>query len=219
LTFNPFIGRIGVLVFIGVLILAVSCGKIHIHMTKISTSDFKKGIFILFKNENYQIVESTHVNPGKGSAFVRVRLKSLKRGNVEEFTYKSGETVEEIPIETREMQYIYKENEKYVFMDPKSYEQYSLSKEILGEQAGYLKEGNVYQILVNNEEPLSIRFPKKVTFKVVEAGEGARGNTVSSGAKKSVKLENGMSVEVPLFIKDGEMVVVDTETGTYVERG
>src|SRR3989339_1674554 len=96
-------------------------------MASISTADFKKGIFVTFKNEPHQIMEFQHVNPGKGSAFVRTRLKSLKTGKVQEFTYKSGESVTEVPVATREMQYLYKEGDNYVFMDNTSYEQFNIS--------------------------------------------------------------------------------------------
>jgi len=184
----------------------------------ISTADFQKGIFIIFKDEPHQIVEFQHVNPGKGSAFVRSKLKSLKSGRVQEFTYKSGESVEEYPVETREMQYLYKEGDLYMFMDNFNYNQYSLSESILSDYAGYLCPNDTYQVLVHEEDAVGIRFPKKVRLKVVEAEEGARGNTVSGGGTKIITVETGLKLQAPLFIKHGDTVAIDTETGQYLER-
>lgn len=186
-------------------------------MGTISTSDFAKGIFIEFKNEPHQIVDTTHVNPGKGSAFVRTRLKSLKTGKVQEFTYKSGESVTEIPVVTREMQFLYKEGDNYLFMDNASYEQFTISSAMMGDYSRWLKSNDTYQILVNGEEAVGLRFPKKVRLKVLEATDGAKGNTVS-GATKTVVMETGAIVTVPLFIKQGEIIAIDPETGAYLER-
>ena len=186
-------------------------------MSAITTSDFTKSTFIEFKGEPHQIVEFQHVNPGKGSAFVRTKLKSLKTGKVQEFTYKSGESVMEVPIATREMQYLYKENDNYVFMDNTSYEQFNIPAAMLGTYVHYLKPNDVYQVLINSEEAVGLRFPKKVRLKVTEATEGAKGNTVS-GATKTVIVETGAVITVPLFIKEGETIAIDPETGTYLER-
>ena len=186
-------------------------------MGTISTADFTKATFIEFKGEPHQIVEFQHVNPGKGSAFVRTRLKSLKTGKVQEFTYKSGETVTEVPVATREMQYLYKEGENYIFMDNKSYEQFTIPSPMLGNYVNWLKPNDVYQVLVNEDQAVGLRFPKKVRLKVTEATEGAKGNTVS-GATKTVIVETGAVVTVPLFIKEGDLIAIEPETGTYLER-
>lgn len=186
-------------------------------MSAITTSDFTKSTFIQFKGEPHQIVEFQHVNPGKGSAFVRTRLKSLKTGKVQEFTFKSGESVMEVPVSTREMQYLYTEGDTYVFMDNTSYEQFNIPSAMLGNYVHYLKPNDVYQVLVNGEEAVGLRFPKKVRLKVTEATEGAKGNTVS-GATKTVMIETGATISVPLFIKEGEIIAIDPETGTYLER-
>ncbi len=187
-------------------------------MSTITTANFSKGIFIEFKGEAHQIVDLTFVNPGKGSAFVRTKLKSLKTGKVQEFTYKSGESATEIAINTREMQYLYKEGDKYIFMDNQSYEQFPISEIMLGNYVHYLKPNDIYQILVNEDDAVGIRFPKKVHLRVTEADTGARGNTVA-GATKTVVVETGAVITVPLFIKQGEMIAVDPETGEYIERG
>lgn len=186
-------------------------------MGTITTADFVKNTFIEFKGEPHQIVEFQHVNPGKGSAFVRTRLKSLKTGKVQEFTYKSGESVTEVPVATREMQFLYKEGENYMFMDNQSYEQFVIPSSMLGSYVQYLKPNDVYQVLVNDDQAVGLRFPKKVRLKVTEATEGAKGNTVS-GATKTVIVETGAVVTVPLFIKEGETIAIDPETGTYLAR-
>lgn len=186
-------------------------------MSTITTAQFRKGGVVEFKGEPHAIVEFTHVNPGKGSAFVRTRLKSLKTGKVQDFTYKSGETVIEIPVETHEAQYLYKEGMAYVFMDNFSYEQYQVSESVISDYLSYLKPNDTYQLLVHDDDVLGLRFPKKVRLLVTEASEGARGDSVA-GAGKVVKVETGLSVTVPLFIKQGDMIAIDTETGQYLER-
>lgn len=186
-------------------------------MSTASTNQFQKGMFIKFKEEPHQIVEFQHVNPGKGSAFVRTRVKSLKTGRVQEFTYKSGETVEQLDIFTKEMQFLYKSVDEYQFMDNKNYEQLAISNSVLGNLAGFLKEGDTYQVLVFDSVAIGVRFPKKVRLKVSETEDAAKGNTVS-GAVKSATLETGAVVSVPLFIKEGDMVAVDPESGQYLER-
>ncbi len=186
-------------------------------MSTISTAEFRKGGVIEFKSEPHAIVEFQHVNPGKGSAFVRTRLKSLKTGKVQDFTFKSGESVTEIPVETHEAQYLYKEGSNYVFMENFTYEQYEVSESVLSDYLTYLKPNNTYQLLVHEEDVLGLRFPKKVRLLVAEATEGARGDTVA-GAGKVVKVETGLSVTVPLFIKEGDTIAIDTETGQYLER-
>lgn len=186
-------------------------------MSKITTADFHKGMYVEFKDEPHQIVEFQHVNPGKGSAFVRTRLKSLKTGRTQEFTYKSGESVEELDINTREMQYLYREGENYVFMDNQTYEQFSVAKAVLGHLADFLKENEIYQLLVYGDVVIGVRFPKKVRLQVIETEDAVKGDTVS-GATKAAKLETGVFIQVPLFIKTGDTVGVDPEAGEYVDR-
>lgn len=186
-------------------------------MSSVSTNQFQKGMYIEFKGEPHQIVEFQHVNPGKGSAFVRTRVKSLKTGRVQEFTYKSGETVEQLDIFTTEMQYLYKEGENYCFMDNRTYEQMSISAAVLGNLTDFLKDNEIYQVLVYDGTAIGVRLPKKIRLKVVEAEDAARGNTVS-GAMKPAKLETGVTVQVPLFVKEGDTIAVDPETRQYVER-
>ena len=186
-------------------------------MSKITTSNFQKGTFIEFKSEPHQIVEFQFVNPGKGSAFVRTKLKSINSGKVQEFTFKSGEMVEEVPIAVHEMQYLYKSDKDFIFMDKLTYEQYTLNKSILGNFQKLIKTGEIYQILLHDNKAIGMRYPKKVKMLVTEADVAVKGNTVM-GAKKLVTVETGLQIAVPLFIKKGDTISVDPETCEYVER-
>lgn len=186
-------------------------------MSKTTTADFQKGMFIEFRGEPNQIVEFQFVNPGKGSAFVRTKLKNVKTGKVLEFTYKSGESVEELPVNVREMQYLYKTDNQMTFMDNQSFEQMNIDKNIIGNFSHFIKEGDIFQIFVYDDQAIGMRYPKKVRLMVTDSDEGAKGNTVM-GAKKMVTVETGVSVAVPLFIKKGDTIAIDPETGEYLER-
>ena len=173
---------------------------------------------MLHKNEPHLIVDFQHVNPGKGAAFVRTRLKGLRSGKVNEITLKSDESVEFMEMERNKVQYLYGTPTEYTFMDMKSYEQFSIGPEVLGDYAKYLKEGIEVTLLVDEEGvPVTVDFPKKVTLKVTEAPEGVRGDT-SGNVTKEVTLENGLTARAPMFIKEGDLLVVNTDTGEYVER-
>lgn len=186
-------------------------------MASITTADFKKGMFIVFKDETHQIVEFQHVNPGKGSAFVRSRLKSLKTGRVQEFTYKAGDSVTEVPVETHEMQYLYPEGNGYVFMDNQTYEQFTVPGHLIGGFSQYMRANDTYQILVNDDTVVGVRLPKKVRLTVTEADDGAKGNT-ATGATKVVTVETGAKITVPLFIRTGDVLAINPEDGSYLER-
>lgn len=183
----------------------------------VTTADIKRGIAIVFKNEPHLVVEFQHVNPGKGSAFVRTRLKALKTGKVVEHTYKSGEAIEMVDLERKKVQYLYGTQTEYTFMDNTSYEQFTVGPEVLGEYAQYLKEGMELTLLTDAGIPVTCDFPKKVTLKVVDSPEAVRGDT-SNNLTKDAKLENGLEIKVPLFIKEGESIIINTDTGDYVER-
>ena len=176
-----------------------------------------KGMFIEFKGEPHQIMEFQHVNPGKGGAFVRTKLKGVKTGKTQEFTFKAGEGAEEVPISVHEMQYLYKTDTTFMFMDNRSYEQLSIPKELVGTFGNFLKEGETYQILVYENQGIGMRYPKKVRLLVTDAEEGAKGNSVT-GARKTVTVETGVIITVPLFIKKGDIIGIDPETGEYLER-
>lgn len=181
------------------------------------TSILKKGGCIIFKEEPYLVIEKTFVSPGKGTAFFRTKLKNLKTKSVVEFTFKSGEKIEEANLQSQEVSFLYRQGEDFVFMNPRTYDQITLSKEMLDNFQNYLKEGDTYQIYTLEGEPVSLRAPQKVTLKVTQAENAVKGNTVS-GATKSVTVETDYSLQVPLFIKEGDLITVNTETGQYVGR-
>lgn len=186
-------------------------------MSKINTNNFEKGIFIVFRGEICQLADFQHVNPGKGSAFVRARLKNIKTGKVLDFTFKAGEDVEGVTVSTSDMQYLYKEGNNFIFMNNETFEQVGLDENIVGDSVKYIKEGESYPVMINEGNAVGIRFPKKVSLLVTEASEAVRGDTATS-ARKTVTLETGVQASVPMFIKQGDKIVINTETGDYVER-
>jgi elongation factor P len=192
------------------------CVKISL-MGVISTSQFKKGIYILFQNEPHMVVDISFVSPGKGSAFYRTKLKNLYSGRVIEYTYKSGEKVEEVLVETHEAEYSYFDGSNYVFIEPRSFEQYMVSVEIIGDDKVYLKEGLLYRIKFYEENPVGIGLPKTIAYKVTEAENSVKGDTATNATKQAI-LDTGLKVQVPLFIKTGEEILVSTETGAYLSR-
>ena len=182
-----------------------------------TTSDFRNGLKIEFDNAPYIIVYFQHVKPGKGGAFVRTKLKNLKTGSVLEHTFRSGDKVEKPDLEDRGMQFMYKMENQYHFMDNRNYEQIYLSEDHVAEAGSYLIENLPVQILFYRGEPIGIDIPNFIDLKIVETEPGIRGDTVS-GATKPAKLESGATVLVPLFINEGDVIKVDTRDGTYIER-
>jgi len=183
----------------------------------INGGNIKKGGYIMFKGEPHLVTLTEFVSPGKGSAFMRTKLKSLKTGSVVEFTFKSVEMVEEADVSTVEMQYLYQDGEDYVFMNPRSFEQTTVPGIVMSDYIGYLLPEQTMYVVFFNDKPIGIRFPNKVTLKVVYAEDTVAGGRINA-PKKKVKLETGYEVEVPLFIKVGESVIIDTSTGLYVSR-
>jgi elongation factor P len=176
-----------------------------------------KGNFLLVKNEPYVVVEREFVNPGKGSAFVRLKLKSLISGQVLKQVNKSQEMLEDINVETRDAQYLYADGEHYHFMDLETYEQFTVAIKGHEDKKLFILDGDTVQLSFWDERPIDILLPYKVALSVAEAGEGLKGDTVS-GATKQVTLETGLVVKVPLFIKQGDKILVNSETREYVER-
>jgi elongation factor P len=183
----------------------------------ISTNDFKKGVTIKMDGELYIIVEFQHVKPGKGGAFVRTKLKSLTRQAVIDKTFRAGEKVEDIRVEKRPMQYLYDEGDSLVFMDTESYEQISVAKSFVGNILNYIKESDIVDISLYEEEPISIEAPIFVSLKVTYAEPGVKGDTATN-VQKPVKVETGAEFNVPLFVNEGDVIKIDTRTGEYVER-
>ena len=184
----------------------------------IKGGNITKGNYILFKGQPHMVTKTEFVSPGKGSAFTRARLKSVKTGSTQEFTFKSTEPVEELDIQTREMQYLYIDGDEVVFMDPRTYEQVSIPKALLDEKVGYLIPELKMYILFYNDEAIGVRFPLNVRLKVTYAEDATAGNRVNA-PKKPVTVETGVEIQVPLFVKTGDTVVIDTETGEYLSRG
>ncbi|MBI3994836.1 MAG: elongation factor P [Nitrospirae bacterium] len=183
----------------------------------ISTSDFRSGAKVEISGEPFIIVDYQHVKPGKGGAFVRTRLKSLKTGNVLERTYRSGETLDEPDIEEKEMQFLYAQGNEYHFMDTSSYEQLAFERDQLGDSRDFLKENMLVKILIYKGKPLTVEVPTFVELKITGTDPGVRGDTASGGTKPAV-LETGATIKVPLYLEEGDVIKIDTRTRSYVER-
>ena len=183
----------------------------------ISTAEFRNGAKVEIDGEPFIIVEFQHVKPGKGGAFVRTKLKSLKTGNVIDRTYRSGERLETPDLEEKSMQYLYMSGNEYFFMDSDTFEQLSLTGKQLGENKNWLKADMVIKALYHNGAPIGVEVPMFVELKVVRADPGVKGDTASGGTKPAT-LETGAVVKVPLYLEEGEVIKVDTRTGEYLER-
>ncbi len=165
----------------------------------------------------YTVLYQEHSKTGRAGSVLRTRLKNLTTGTVLEKTFQGAEQVEEADISKSKAQYTYKEGTEYYFMDTESYEQFSLSSAVLGETINYLKEGTEITILNFNSNPINVELPIKISLKVTEAPPGIKGNTASTGGKVVV-LETGLKVSTPLFIKEGDEIIINTEKGEYVGR-
>ncbi|MDR2665971.1 MAG: elongation factor P [Endomicrobium sp.] len=183
----------------------------------ISTSNFKNGLNILVDGEPYQIIWFQNHKPGKGGAIMRVKLKHLKKGGVIERTFKSGERFEMLNITRQKKQFLYKESGNYNFMDMNTYEQITVPHEVLGEAINFLKENLEVDTIYLENELIGIELPVIMVMRIAEAEPGIKGDSISN-MTKIAKLETGVSIRVPLFIKEGNKIKVDTRTGEYVEK-
>jgi len=183
----------------------------------ISSNDFRTGTTIELDGQVWRVVEFLHVKPGKGSAFVRTKLKSVQSGNVVEKTFRAGESVQQAILEKSNLQHTYVESGDYVFMDMTSFEETRLSIEQIGKGAKYLKEGMEVNVIYYNGKVLEVELPISITLKVTETDPGVKGDTASGGTKPAI-LETGAQVMVPLFISVGEMIKVDTRNDSYLGR-
>ena len=183
----------------------------------IDTSEFRKGLKIEVDGEPFEIVDFQHVKPGKGSAFVRTTIRSLLTGRVLQPTMKSGDKVGKPDIEEKEMQYLYVQGDDYYFMDTKNYEQTFIGEKVLGEARNFLKENVNASILFYNGKAIGVSLPNSVDLRVAKCDPGIRGDTVS-GALKPATLETGYTVNVPLFINEGDILKIDTRDGKYLTR-
>jgi len=182
-----------------------------------ATNEFRKGLKVEIDNEPFIIVEAQFVKPGKGQAFTRTKLKSLISGNVIDRTYRSGEKVGKANVEEVDMQFLYAAGDDFNFMDLTSYETINIDREQLGDAWKWLTESLEVKILLYDGRPISIDLPNFVELEVTYCEPGVKGDT-ATGATKTAELESGASVNVPLFVEQGEKLRIDTRTGDYVER-
>jgi elongation factor P len=183
----------------------------------IDTSQFRNGLKIELDGEPFTMVYFQHVKPGKGGAFVRTKVKNLKNGRVLEKTFRSGEKVDEADVEDKRMQYLYRDGEQLIFMDQETYDQLPFSVEQVGDSVKYLMENLDVDVMFWRGKPINIELPSFIEAEVTQTDPGMKGDT-ASGATKPATIESGAVVQVPLFIKEGEKIRVDTRSGEYVER-
>ncbi|MCL6615205.1 MAG: elongation factor P [Firmicutes bacterium] len=183
----------------------------------VSVNDFRTGLTIEVDGELYSVVEFMHVKPGKGAAFVRTKLKNVRTGYVIERTFNAGEKVNLARVETREMQFLYRSEDDFVFMDTETYEQITLGLDKIGEAVKYLKENMVLEIQMYQGAPIGVTLPNTVELAVVETAPGFKGDTAAGGSKPAT-LETGAVVTVPFFVNVGDVIQVDTRTGAYLKR-
>lgn len=183
----------------------------------IKAINLRQGNIIIFNGKLHEVVEAQHYKPGKGGAFVRTKLKDLTSGSVMSETLRPDETFEDAFIDQKQMQYLYKDDLGYCFMDENTYEQVHISEEQVGDNIDYIKENMSVTVRTYRDKILGIDPPIHVVLKVIETDPGFRGDTVS-GATKPATLETGKVVKVPLFVEPGQLIKVDTRTGKYMER-
>ncbi len=183
-----------------------------------TTSDIRNGLCIKFNNDIYKIVEFLHVKPGKGPAFVRTKMRSVTTGKILENTFSAGHKIEDVRVETHTFQYLYPEGEDFHFMNTETFEQITLPKTAL-DAPDLMKEGETVMIQINTETemPLSVDMPASVVLEVTYSEPGVKGNTATN-ATKPATVETGASVNVPLFIEEGDKIKIDTSNGNYIER-
>ena len=182
-----------------------------------NVNDIKNGMTIKYEGVIYQVVEFQHVKPGKGSAFVKTKLKNLRAGTTQEITFNAGIKMEKADVRKNQLSYLYNAGDKYVFMDNNTYDQIELDAKLIGDDAKFLKEGLVVNVMNYNGEIVGVTFPDKISYKVVETEQAVKGNT-TSGAQKDATLETGYTVKVPLFIEAGEEIIITTSDGKYSSR-
>lgn len=184
----------------------------------ISASEFKKGSKILYEGEPYSVLEYHHVKPGKGGAFMRTKMRNLITGLVHEETFRSEEKFQTPDLEYKDMQYLYKDDGLYQFMDQESFEQVALNEEQITDIMPFLKEQTVYTVLYFNDRPIAVTAPLFMELTVTETPPGVRGDTAQGGGTKPATLETGLVVQVPLFVSEGDILKIDTRDQSYIER-
>jgi elongation factor P len=183
-----------------------------------SPNEIRKGTVVNLNGELWLVVEFQRVSPGKGSSFVRTRTKNLQTGKMMEHVFKSAETVTFEDVSYKKMLYLYTDGTRYTFMDNQSYEQVELNREQIGEESKFLKENLEVIVIMHGEIPLTIELPKKIAYTVSSAPPAVKGDTASGNVSKEVELDNGLKISAPVFIREGDRVLINTDTGSYSER-
>ena len=184
----------------------------------VSTNQFKNGSHIEIDGKIFKIVEFQHVKPGKGGAFVRTKLRRIDDGSVIDKTFRAGEKFRPVRTESRKMQYLYDSGDAAVFMDNRDYEQIEIATEVVGDSMQWLLPNAEVSVLFVDDRPSDVEVPSAVEMKVTTTEPGLKGDTASGGGNKAATLESGVTVQVPLFIEEGEVVRIDTRSGEYVSR-
>ncbi|KKP95047.1 MAG: Elongation factor P [Microgenomates group bacterium GW2011_GWC1_38_14] len=180
-------------------------------------TDLRSGVIFSEDGQIYQVLSYEHIKMGRGSANIKVKVKNLKNGSTTEKSFINGARVNDVSVNKKDLQYLYKDSESAFFMDPVTFEQISVSLKVLGNDQYYLKEEGTYNLSFLGQEALSLNLPPKIEFKVIETDAGIRGNSATNIFKEAV-LENGLKTKVPLFIKEGDRVRIDTRTGEYSQK-
>ena len=183
----------------------------------ISVNNFKTGLTVEIDGELWRVVEFQHVKPGKGSAFVRSKLKNLRTGAIQEKTFRGGEKINQAQIDRKKMQYLYADGTNYVFMDTETYEQLELPEETIKDELKFLKENTVVSVIMYGSETLGVELPNTVDLEVSATEPGIKGDTASGGSKPAT-METGLVVQVPFFVNEGDMLTINTVDGTYISR-
>ncbi len=183
----------------------------------IDVNELRKGVIFELDGTLFRVLDFTHHKPGRGNAIIRIKARNVRTGSNIERTFNSGERVQDIRLDYQNLQYLYQDGDLYYFMDPETYEQPAIPASLIGDYAGFLKEGMEVKLTFYQNEPLDIELPTSVDLKVVQADVAVRGDT-ATGVTKKVVVETGASVDVPSFVKEGDTIRVDTRTGDYVTR-
>ena len=183
----------------------------------ISSNDFRNGVTIVIDGQLWTVIEFLHVKPGKGSAFVRTRLKNVKTGSTVERTFRAGEKLERATVDKRQMSMLYNDADGFHFMDQETFENVTLQRDIIGGPADFLKDGMLVDVQFHGDVPIGVELPAHVELKIVETDPGFKGNTATNTFKPA-KLETGATVQVPLFIESGDTIRIDTRDRGYIGR-
>jgi elongation factor P len=183
----------------------------------ISSNDLRNGVTIIVDNHLWTVIEFLHVKPGKGSAFVRTRLKNVRTGTTLERTFRAGEKLERATVENRQMQMLYNDADGYHFMDQETFENVTLQRDLIGDPADFLKDGSVVDVQLHDGVAIGVDLPPHVELKVIETDPGFKGDTATN-ATKAAKIETGATVQVPLFVEAGNVIRIDTRDRRYIGR-